>query len=512
MKKVCLGVEISSSKIRYVGIEKDGHGFNILKAGTSEYTLDVSAEGALSEAVNDIILKEDVSVEKIFITVSSHDILLRQVSLPFIDSNQEIEDIVSSEIEKVPAFSDEEFDFIFQKYKSSEDRLRVIFGAIKQDVLDYILSEIPKTKIPFRHLEIAPLNLKELVSLKDSNKEEAVLVVSGRVSYFFICKNREYKLFYKTGVGIENLYPEKNTRINATVIFNLVGELQRVLKSYLTENKKSQINSLWLAWDKDVAPDFDKLIHEKMGMAVRPMSLEEFSEAEVVKILKDDVAQISDKDTLNPIYILAATPVICSFEKIKLQFPLDHFFRAFHIKKSLIKAGMIALIFMFVYGHVLGIITYGFYKKNARLARETKQIASNIERMKIETRDLFAKRDAYLVIRQGLLEQATYIQMLNRVSWAQVLSIVSEEMPESLALTSFKFGEKGDVSFKGEALEVESVAELIRNVDASSTVSGGKFDFLREKYIEEQKIFNFGILAQLKKKSDKIDENNDKKD
>lgn len=120
-----------------------------------------------------------------------------------------------------------------------------------------------------------------------------------------------------------------------------------------------------------------------------------------------------------------------------------------------------------------------------------------IDILRVTTTELYRQRDEYLAVRQGLLDQANYIKTLNRVAWSQVLSVFAEEMPKDMALTSFKFNETGKVSFFGDSLEVETVSELIRRIDTSAILEKGMFDFFTEKVVDEQKIYSFGILAQL---------------
>jgi Tfp pilus assembly protein PilN len=122
--------------------------------------------------------------------------------------------------------------------------------------------------------------------------------------------------------------------------------------------------------------------------------------------------------------------------------------------------------------------------------------------LRASSADLYAKRDQYMNIREGLLNQATFIKKLNRVSWSQVFSVVSDELPQNIGLTSFEFRDGGSATFSGEALTVETIAELMRSIDSSAILTNPQFDFLREKMEGEQKIFTFGIFAQLKSNED----------
>jgi hypothetical protein len=94
---------------------------------------------------------------------------------------------------------------------------------------------------------------------------------------------------------------------------------------------------------------------------------------------------------------------------------------------------------------------------------------------------------------------------VNRVSWSEVLAIVASEMPVDLALTDFKFSESGVATIKGQAFEMESVSELIRRTEASQFLERGKFDFLRERNVDDMNFYEFGIFANLKKQEEPSD-------
>ncbi|MBL8013895.1 MAG: PilN domain-containing protein [Candidatus Omnitrophica bacterium] len=188
-------------------------------------------------------------------------------------------------------------------------------------------------------------------------------------------------------------------------------------------------------------------------------------------------------------------------EKIKEQFALNHFFRAMNVQRYVLRSVLLTLIFIGIVGAGLGIKAWEFYSQTEQIKKDTQAIAAEKQQLKESSQDLYRQRDDFMRVRQGLLDQATFVKNLNRVSWSEVLAVVSEEMPKDLALTSFKFNESGEVSFFGDALDVEVIAELIRKIDTSAILQNGKFDFLSEKVIEKTKIYNFGILAQLQKKA-----------
>jgi hypothetical protein len=141
----------------------------------------------------------------------------------------------------------------------------------------------------------------------------------------------------------------------------------------------------------------------------------------------------------------------------------------------------------------LGFRTYHYYTKTTEVDTGIAETQRKYSELQSSSAELYRQRDEYLHVREGLLAQANFVKNLNRVSWTRVLSVMAEKMPDRMRLTSFQFDDSGSVSFIGEALSIETIAELIRRVDSSIILENGKFDFLSEKAIDANKyeIFQF---------------------
>ncbi|MCA9401770.1 MAG: PilN domain-containing protein [Candidatus Omnitrophica bacterium] len=487
MKKGYLGLEITPSRIRYTYGFKRGRIIDVQRAGTVSYTLNLSALGQLARAIGDILQKEEIFPRRIFVSISRKDILIRQLLMPRM-TPKEIEEILPNEIEKVPSFANRKFDYIHQRYPAEKGNTRIIYAAIDQVLLDYIMKEVAALKIPFKHIDISPVNFKDLLAPHiEEHGNHVILVVNDKVSYFMVIRGGAYKVFYQTGIGLDNIYPENRDSMDQTAMTAFASELQRVIKSYQTEHRNEDFEKMWLIWDRPGKEDFEETIQRLLGIRVDVPGYRHIGGYEV------SVEELRQ----NPVYLLSAMPMIFYVTQSKPSFSMDHFFRSFQIKAHVMKAVVMSLIFMAVVGYGLGVLGMDYYQQKVQLSKDIKQVEKEISTLKKESSDLYRKRDEYLEIRNGLLAQATYIQTLNRVLWSQVLSAVSKEMPRDVSLTMFKFSDSGTVTFRGDALEVETIADLIRKIDESKLLNNGRFDFLREKYIKKQKYFQFGIFAQL---------------
>lgn len=456
------------------------------------FRADPSAEGALTNMIANVIKRENISPERIFLSLSRSDVLARELVLPPMKSD-ELEEVLVSEIEKIPTFSENSFDYVYQKFDISKENANVIFAALNKKILSYILDETQKTKIPFLHFDITPLNIPQVVDADTPLKDnQAFLLINDMVSHLIIYRQNKYKLFYKTTSGTNHLVT--NNVLNERNIATLAGEIQRVLKAYLHQNKQEKVEDLLVLWDKSVAPELIEEFQKNFDLKIEPFDLKKY-------ITIEDASAPEGESTVsldNPVYFFPIAGIYGEHRKTKFHFPLDHFFRDFHVKKCLWGAIMCSLLFIAISGLFIGRLCFGLHQKKIKTQQAIENVQWEKEDLKTATKELYDKRDQYLTVRQGLLDQATFLKVINRIYWTDVLGVVAKNIPNQLSLVSFQMKENGQVVFKGESMTIESVSELIRRVDGADLLNNGRFDYLTEKMIQEQKVFSFGIMAQLK--------------
>lgn len=495
MMKKYLGIDISDDSIRYVYLNTKGFNHVITKAGKSKIDFDILTPGALRTAIKELIKLEKLKPSRIFVTVSRKDTVIHQFMLPKL-SAKEFEEVITTEIEKIPTFHKQAYDYIYRKYPVSRDKFKVILSAVRRDILDRILKEVHKTGIPFRHIEITPLNFKELPNAIDSADDcDAFVVVSDRQTYLSIYDQYQHKLFYKLASGLNQFQHTVSQEQIRLIVLDWAAQLKRVFKSFLLDNRNIKVRKIWLVWDKEVAPNLDQYMGDEFDIPV-----------EILDVRKIKKIKTIENYPLNPIYSLALAPIVCHIHQLKLQFSLRHFFGRFQLPSYAIKSGILAALIVGIFG-VSFTMGNGWInaQKNDFLTKS--RVAENkTMTLRKEAATLYVEHAEYDQIRQQFLAQATYVQELNRVSWAQVFAVVANELPLDLALTSFKFSENGSAKIKGEALNMESISEMLRRIEESAILDKGKFDFLKEKQIKENKLFNFGILAMLKKKEQPVDD------
>ncbi len=487
MEKGFLGIEIGDKILRYVYVAKQKGVNTLLRAGQMEAIFNFKTAGTLTETIQTIIDNEELRPERIFVTISRRDTLIHQQLMPRMPAS-ELDEVVPGEIEKIPFFYNQSFEYCFKVFPHSRDKERVVMVAVGEDFLRSVIEEVDATKIYFRDIEIAPLNLKEILPLpRPAERCEAVLVVQELCSYFCIYKGPHYVGFYRSPIGAEQILSPMTVDNRDQVIFNWVGELDRVTKSHLVEEPNHPIEQLWVVADKSISEDIAIKLNKRLDI-----------NTEILSAGKIDQLSGGSSAEWNSTYATALTPIVLHLGSRKPLFPLDHFFANFRVQKYAALTALKTLIFLITLVFGIGGMNYFIRDNLATMRVETKKLAFSINNLNQQNKDLFAEKNDYLDVRKKLLSQAQYVQEINRTSWTRVLAAMANELPSDLSLTGFKFSESGNVQIKGDTFDITTIANLIRKVDQSSILEGGKFDFLKEKKEKEAKLFNFGIQANLK--------------
>ncbi len=492
MAKGYLTLEITAQRLQYVYLEGDSRQCKVLSFGEVAHVINVAATGELTQAIQAIMARESITPRRLFVTMCGQENFIRQFIIPKMSMRDQDESI-KSEIEKFPAFTQYPFEYISRVSDEADDKSNVVFAATQTPLIKYIFEECKNLGLPFEHLEIAPLNLKHLLPLLNPEllkpgESQALLVVNDQVSYLLVTSGGQYRLIYQAGIGLELLYPDHKGAVNDKTLHSFVGEGQRAFKSYLFKNRTEKISKLLLVWDRTKGPDLDKVLKGRLDVEVEALSLDKMP---LFKIEAQEPAS-------NPLHTLMVVPLVLYLRRIKAQFPMDHFCKRLNVIHYIRKFILTAALVVILGGSVLLYNAAQFYQKTIVVKENIVAVEGEFLALNNANLDLQKERDEYVRLREGLLLQANLVKSLNRVSWSEVLSLVAEEMPKKMRLTSFKFSESGQVSFMGQSLEIETIAELIRRVDRSVILENGKFDFLTENTVDEQKVFNFGILANLK--------------
>ena len=488
MAKGFLGIEVSLSKLHFVYVEKAGRNLVVKKTGSRTLPVDMKTPGTFSRQLKAILSEEKISVRGLWVTINRKEAPISHKKFPSLPP-KELQETVEGDIEKIPLFFDRDFDFVYQSTDIDKQRCEVTVAAADQNLLDSIIKESQQAEVPLRGIDIAPLNLPccfpELIK---EGAKLVYLIVNENSSSLIIHNGKRFEMVYNIGVGTADLFESKSVEVRMAAYDNWIKELKRVIRSYLVTAKDEAVQEIRLVWDSEHHVDSleDKLSTE-LPIKVQTLKIESLKNV-----------RVTGDAPFNSIYFLALAPVACVLRKIKPHFAQDYFLRSVRVKRFLHKSiAATAILVVALIG--ICVTNYTYYSAQKEYTQwKIDALNEKIAVLEKQAQPLRLQEAQYQEVMENLFKQATFVKMLNRVPWSMVLGSVASELPNDLALTSFKFFETGNATFAAETFQMETIAEFLRRIDESKVLENGKFDYLREEQKNKQKVLAFGIQAQLK--------------
>jgi len=485
MSKGYLGIVLKDQSLSYVFMLRQKGRLKLSESGNLPYP-ESSAAFPFVSAVKTLFEQKKFDPEKIFVSFLRQDVLNHQLTLPKMPVS-EIEEVILGEIEKLPAYSEREFEYVYSSHDLDERRVKVIFSAYFKEAVDELISCFRSLKYPLEAIELSPLNLLPALYSLEGGKEEALVVLEDKNTYVMVENRRCCCFFYATGSGIEDFSTAGTGQFNVLAFSNWTEELKRIFKSYAIEYKSRKMSRISLVWDKEKAPDLDLKLFNELNIEVLPLTIASLS----------GIKTEPEPEEQNPLLVLAAAPLISGYKKMPADVSYDPFVHKLRFKKVVMKIIAGALVYLAAASALVLPWFYTNLKNMNKLEQERKELSVLIRSAETEQAELKTVCNELISIRESLLAQASFVQMLNRVSWARIFSEVAADLPQGLDLTSFSVSSEGAVSLDGEALKVDSVAALMRMVEESEVLEKAQFDHLREQKQDEQIYFVFGITAVL---------------
>lgn len=489
MAKGILGLGISAQEIRFTYLEKRRRGLILLKSGrvSSPAPANLKEPTHLTQTIQELLTREKISTQKIFLCLSEEDLLLHQINLPKMPE-KELNEVIRGEIERVPKFSNNiEFDYLYSATKLDEQKLRILFCALPKTNLDNYIQGIQNTGITLESLEVSPLNLLEIFYNRiGKDKAEALVVLDSHTSFIMVFWQNECKLFFQLAAGKIDLYVS-GQQLNKSSFLSWIEDIKRTIKSYQREFGGRIVEKLWFIWDNENCPDLGDLVRQELGVEVAIPQLGDFH----IRLAEKEVE-------FNPIFFLSLPSPLIYVKGIRQKFNFRHFLHQIKLEEVTRAIGTFVLIYLILAGSVLGIVTGLYLTAKRKILAEEKEAVGKITSLEMQTQELRKERNDYLDAKDRLLKQAAFVKMLNRISWSEIFATVSSALPENVSLSSFRVSESGEVRIEGATFSIDSIAQMIRKINAVVFLGDAQFDYLREKETEGKKIVEFGIITRLK--------------
>ena len=129
--------------------------------------------------IQDNFRKLNIAPSNIHLSLPTKDIIFRSFIIPFMKLN-EIKGVVEFEISKYIPFALEELTYSFQPIPFVEEKtksFRIIFVAIKKDILEHYLNTLKRAELQVDIIEPAPLSIIRVLELKKLLPKEKTIAI-----------------------------------------------------------------------------------------------------------------------------------------------------------------------------------------------------------------------------------------------------------------------------------------------------------------------------------------------
>ena len=199
-KKDVIGLDIGSSSIKLVELNKGKDGYKLQNLGISPLPPEAIVDGALMDSVTIIdtirdLLSNTKSKRKDAVTsVSGHSVIVKKITLPFM-TVAELEESIQWEAERYIPFdiNDVNIDFqIFGSNPENQDLMDVVLVAAKKDIINDYVSVIMESGLNPVIIDIDSFALENMLAINyEIDKDETVAVanVGASITNINILKN-----------------------------------------------------------------------------------------------------------------------------------------------------------------------------------------------------------------------------------------------------------------------------------------------------------------------------------
>src|SRR4030043_1136352 len=186
-KKDVVGLDIGSSSVKLVELNRAKSGFNLQNLGLSPLPPEAIVDGALMDsvtiidAIRDLVSTTKTKRKDVVTSVSGHSVIVKKITLPFM-TEAELEESIHWEAERYIPFdiNDVIFDFQILGYGSENpDLMDVILVAAKKDIINDYVSVIMEAGLNPVVMDIEAFALENMLGINyEIEKDEVVAIAN----------------------------------------------------------------------------------------------------------------------------------------------------------------------------------------------------------------------------------------------------------------------------------------------------------------------------------------------
>lgn len=305
-KRDVMGLDIGSSSIKLVELNKGKDGFRLQNLGISPLPPEAIVDGALMDSVSiidtirDLISTTKTKRRDVVSSVSGHSVIVKKISLPFM-TVAELEESIQWEAERYIPFdiNDVHIDFhIFGSSPENPDLMDVVLVAAKKDIINDYVSVIMESGLNPVIIDIDSFALENMLSINyeiDRDETVAIANVGASITNINIVKSNtsgftrdifkggnqvteeiqrqlhiDYEEAERIKVGSKADPPSQSAVQNVlkAASESLAVEIGNSLDFFQSTTTYEKVSKLYLSGGGSKIKDFDIVLQQQIGMPV----------------------------------------------------------------------------------------------------------------------------------------------------------------------------------------------------------------------------------------------------
>ncbi len=305
-KKDVVGIDIGSSSIKLVELNRGKSGFKLQNLGISPLPPEAIVDGALMDSVTiidgirDLVSTTKTKRKDVVTSVSGHSVIVKKISLPFM-TEAELEESIQWEAERYIPFDINDVNIDFHMLGSSSENaelMDVVLVAAKKDIINDYQSVIVEAGLNPVIIDTDSFALENMLEINyDIDKDDTVAIanVGASITNINIVRNntssftrdifkggnqiteeiqRQLHIDYeeaeriKVGDKGEAAFQPALQNVLKTASEALAVEIGNSLDFFQSTTTYEKVSKLYLSGGGSKIKDFDIVLQQQIGIPV----------------------------------------------------------------------------------------------------------------------------------------------------------------------------------------------------------------------------------------------------
>lgn len=195
MGKRALGIDIGTSSIKLVELEKTSDGIELLRTRLVELSASSdqsNRQKIIKEAIENLLKTEKIKSGRTALSLSGQSVFIRFLKLPKIRKGK-IDKIIRYEAQQQVPFPLEKITWDHQNFgKAGDAEDDILFVAAKKDIVEETLEYLSKTSLDVELVDVSPLALLNTIIFNEPLKKGVILDIGAKATNLIILDEKGF--------------------------------------------------------------------------------------------------------------------------------------------------------------------------------------------------------------------------------------------------------------------------------------------------------------------------------